>query len=176
MSILTVDAFESVVGSGMDASRLQDIIDRVEAQLAHDLGGPLIGPRTETLYPGVGYDGPVYLRRYAAAVTVTDAGSDVADVRLVEGGGAIERAGGAWQGAISVTYVPDDWERVLAALIEMVRDVVVPDTDREAGASRDERDAIARRRRRIILRDLRPTPRHGTIAVGPSYRLTRPLG
>lgn len=171
MSLLSVEEFENVVGTGADETTIQDVIDREEAQLAHDLGGELAGEREETYRPGVGYDGPVYLRRYTDAVEVTDAGAAVT-ARLIGKGGAIERADGAWQGDVVVTYTPSDEARLKRALTELVRDIIVPDRDREAGTARDDRDAIARRRRAILVRDLRPSPRHGTVSVGTSHRIT----
>lgn len=174
MSVLLVQDFEDAVKTGEDPSIIQDAIDREEAELVHALRGPLVGERTETLHPD-GHDGPLYLRRYTDAVEVTDDGSDVdADlIRLVGNGGAIERTDGRWLGTVTVTYTPNDELRVRRALIELVRDIVVPDRDREAGTIRDlDRIASGDQRRARLVRGLRPRVGHTTLRVGVSDRLT----
>lgn len=173
MSLLSVDEFEAAVGTGADPEMIQDAIDREEAELAHVLGGPLVGERTEVLRPGTGYDGPLYLQRFTDGVEITDAGTelDTDDVRILGGGGVIERVSGSWQGAVEVTYTPTDELRVRRALIELVRDVIVPDRDREAGTSRPSSDEAVRRRQRIV-RSLRPRVGHTTLNVRSTNRVT----
>lgn len=172
MSLLTVEEFEAVVGTGAGAITIQAVIDREEAELAHELGGALSGARTETYRPGAGYDGPIHLRRFTSAVTVTDAGASVTP-RLVANGGAIERPSGTWQGDVVVTYTPNDAARVKRVLIEMVREALVPDRDREAASQRDlDRLWGGDRRRRHLIRGLVPRPTHSVIAVRTSDRIT----
>lgn len=174
MSLLSVDEFESVVGTGADPDVIQDAIDREEAELAHELGGPLSGERTEVLRPGPWYVGPLFLRRFTDAVTVADAGADVhADsIRLIGGGGLIERSDGAWRGTVQVTYTPNDERRVIRALIELVRDVIVPDRDREAGSNRPDTVETSARRRQRLVRSLRPRVGHTIVTVGATDRIT----
>lgn len=174
MSLLSVDEFEAVVGTGADPALIQEVIDREEAELAHALGGPLAGERTEVKRPGAGYDGPVYLLRFVDAVEVTDAGADLDEdrVRIVAGGGALERVDGAWRGTVEVTYTPNDELRVRRALIEFVRDVIVPDRDREAGSSRPDTLETSERRRQRLVRSLRPRIEHTTLNIRTTDRIT----
>lgn len=173
MSTLTVEEFETLVGTGLDETILQDAIDREEAELAH-LIGPLTGERTELLYPGAGWDGPVYLSRFTDAIDEVLDGSDtITTYRLVRNGGAIERSDTRWyDGAVSVTYEPNDLLRVKRALIELVRDAVVPDIDREAGQARDDREELAQARRARLVRALRPSIHHATLRVTDTARVT----
>lgn len=179
MSLLSVEKFERMVNTGMDEDALQDAIDREEAELAHLLGGPLSGERTEELTPGAGYPGPVYLSRYADTVTeVTDRWYSLDDpgvittYRLVEDGGAIIRTDMSWGGIITVKYTPPAGEtlRIERALIELVRNAVVPDRDREAGTVRDDRYDVSTADRGRLIRGLRPHPRNGTIRIAGDFR------
>lgn len=163
--VLIPQDLEELVQTGLSIDVLQDAIDREVAALEHDLGGPLTGERTDTLYPRAGTDGPLWLRRYTSAVEVTDAGAEVT-VRLIEGGGAIERSTGTWTGPVAITYTPSDELRARTALIELVRNAVVPDRNREVGQARSgaaEDDERARRWR--FVRSLKPRPGSGTIRV-----------
>jgi hypothetical protein len=169
MSLLTVDEFEDLIGTGADPSIIQDAIDREEAEMAHLLGGPLVGERTETYRPTLDpYGGPVYLLRFTDSVTVTDSGATIG-VRLLANGSAIERDWGAWVGDVVVTYTPNDELRVRRALIELVREVLVPERDRAAAT---DRPPINEQRRMKMVRSLRPRLGHSTLRVRLSDRIT----
>jgi len=181
MPILSAADFEAIVDSGIDAAVISAAIAREEAALALRLAGPLDGERTDTLYPG-GHDGPLMLRRFASAVTVTSDGValDAADVRLVADGrgrpdGAIERASGAWGDTVTVTYTPDDGELVRRYLVEAVRRELVPDSERAVGEGRSQAGAAVDTGRALLrryLRDLQPQAGSVSVPVRISDRVT----
>lgn len=171
MSLLSVEEFEAVVQTGIDESVIQSAIDREEAELAYLLRGPLTGERDEVYYPGRSYSGPLYLRRFADEVDVVDADDSPLDVTYLSGG-AIEHSAGSWPRTVVITYTPNDELRVKRALIELVRDALVPDTDRTAGSARDERDVIAAARRQRLVAGLRPSVGSGTLRVVDTRRIS----
>lgn len=149
-------------------------ITREEEALAL-LIGPLDDERTQTLYPGAGYDGPLTLARFVLDVDdleVTDGGTAVAVRLLSDGrkrvGGCIERVDGAWSGTVEVTYEPADEERLKRYLIEATRDALAPDRERvpaedraSASLHRDNADAALTR----LLRDIVPAPRGSSTRI-----------
>lgn len=139
----SVEDVRALVPSALTDEQLATVISREEAWLARRIG-VLAGPRTQTFHirsatagmvidpgawtanVGVTSDrmGPLGLGRPTGAVTVTDGGVavDAADVRLLRGGTAVERASGGWTGpTVAVAYTPDDAEEVRRAVIELVR-------------------------------------------------------
>lgn len=181
MPTLTAGDFEAVVDSGIDTATIEAAIVREEAALERELGGPLEGERTDTLYPA-GHDGPLTLRRFATAVTVTSDGTalDQSDVRLVADGrgrpgGDIERASGAWGDVVTITSTPDDSEAVKRYLIEAVRRALVPDHDRAIGEGRSQAGAAVDTGRALLrryLRDLRPEVGSASVSIRISDRVT----
>jgi hypothetical protein len=165
MPVLTAADFEAVLDSGIDTATIEAAIAREEAALERELGGPLEGERTDTLYPA-GHDGPLTLRRFAAEVAVTSDGATLADsdIRLIADdrgrpGGAIERASGAWGDVVTVTSTPDNTETVKRYLIEAVRRSLVPDSERAIGEGRSQAGAAIDAGRALLrryLRDLQP--------------------
>jgi len=171
MSLLSVEEFEAVVQTGIDEAVIQSVIDEEEAELAYLLSGPLAGEREETYYPGRSYSGPLYLRRFTDEIDVVDGDTAPVDVTFLSGG-AIERSDGAWPRTVVVTYTPNDELRVKRALRELVRDALVPDTDRTAGSARDERDAMAAAKRQRLVASLRPSVGSGTLRVVSDRRVS----
>jgi hypothetical protein len=181
MAILTAADFEAVLDSGIDTATIEAAIAREEAALERELGGPLAGQRTDTLYPG-GHDGPLTLRRFVSAVTVTSDGATLgpSHVRLVADGrgrpgGAIERASGAWGDVVTVTSTPDDAEAVKRYLIEAVRRALVPDSERAVGEGRSQAGAAVDTGRALLrryLRDLQPQVGSTSVPVRISDRVT----
>jgi hypothetical protein len=181
MATLSAAEFEAIVDSGIDTATIEAAIAREEAALALALGGPLDGERTDTLYPA-GHDGPLTLRRFASAVTVTSDGTtlDPADVRLVADGrgrpgGAIERASGAWGEVVTVTSTPDDAPAVERYLLEAVRRALVPDSERAVGEGRSQAAAAVDTGRVLLrryLRDLQPQAGSTSVPVRISDRVT----
>lgn len=132
MSLVSVAEVQARnVGAELSASALQDAIDAAEAYLARYIG-PLSGERTETFYPRRGSE-PLYLRRAAPSVVVTDAGTvldlgeEAGEYRLLYSGTVIELVFTSWTttvygtGTVTVTYTPDDEAEVQEAVIDLVR-------------------------------------------------------
>lgn len=120
MSTVTLGEVRALVKSGLSDPDLQAVIDREEAWLAGRIGA-LTGVRTDTFTPGSGAS--LYLRRRAASVVITDAGSAVSgsDVAFSPGTGEIRRIVGAWRGDVTATYAPTDTATVARGVIELVR-------------------------------------------------------
>jgi hypothetical protein len=181
MPVLTAADFETIVDSGIDTATIEAAIAREEAALTRELGGPLDGQRTDTLYPA-GHDGLLTLRRFAAAVTVTSDGLalDATDVRLVADGrgrpgGAVERVSGAWGDVVTITSTPDDADAVKRYLIEAVRRALVPDSERAVGEGRSQAGAAVDTGRALLrryLRDLQPQAGSTSVPVRISDRVT----
>lgn len=172
MATLTAADFEAIVDSGIDTATIEAAISREEAALGRELGGPLDGERTDTLYPA-GHDGPLTLRRFASSVAVTSDGValDASDVRLVADGrgrpgGAIERASGAWGDIVTITSTSDDTDTVKRYLIEAVRRTLVPDSERIIGEGRSQAGAAVDTDRALLRRYLRDLqPQTGSVSV-----------
>ena len=181
MPTLTAADFEAIVDSGIDTATIEAVIAREEAALARELGGPLSGERTDTLYPA-GHDGPLTLRRFATGVTVTSDGLtlDAMDVRVIADGrgrpgGAIERASGAWGAMVTITSTPGDTEAVKRYLIEAVRRALVPDSERAVGEGRSQAGAAVDTSRALLrrhLRDLQPQAGSTSVPVRITERVT----
>jgi hypothetical protein len=181
MAVLTAGDFEAVLDSGIATATIEAAIAREEAALERELGGPLEGERTDTLYPA-GHDGPLTLCRFATAVTVTSDGVTLADsdARLVADGrgrpgGAIERASGAWGNVVTVTSTPADTEAVKRYLVEAVRRALVPDSERAVGEGRSQAGAAVDTGRALMrryLRDLQPQVGSTSVPVRISERVT----
>jgi hypothetical protein len=181
MPALTAADFEAVIDSGIDTATIEAAITREEAALARELGGPLDGERTDTLYPA-GHDGPLTLRRFANAVAVANDGVALggSDVRLVADGrgrpgGAIERASGAWGDVVTITSTPDDAAAVKRYLIEAVRRALLPDSERAVGEGRSQAGAAVDTSRALLrryLRDLQPQMGSVSVPVRTSDRVT----
>jgi hypothetical protein len=181
MPVLTPADFEAIVESAIDTATIEAAISREEAVLARELGGPLTGQRTDTLFPA-GHDGPLTLRRFAMTVTVTSDGVALgpSEVRVVADGrgrpgGAIERASGAWGEVVTVTSTPSDSEAVKRYLIEAVRRALVPDSERAVGEGRSQAGAAVDTGRALLrryLRDLQPQVGSTSVPVRISDRLT----
>lgn len=120
MSLVTLGDVRALVKSGLSDPDLQAVIDREEAWLASRIGA-LTGERTDTFTPGA--DAPLYLRRQAASVVLTDAGVAVAadQFTFTPSAGQIRRIYGSWKGPVTVTYTPTDSATVARAVIELVR-------------------------------------------------------
>ena len=134
-SLTTIAEVRALVKSRLSDANLQVIIDREEAWLAGKVG-VLTGERTDTFTPGLG-DTPLYLRRRAASVVLTDAGRTLAasEFLFTPSTGQIRRIWTpslqgdppwrqvylGWQGTVTATYTPDDEADVKRAVIELVR-------------------------------------------------------
>lgn len=177
-SILSVDDFEAIVQTGLDAAVIKPVIEREEAALVLRVG-PLVGERTDLIHPPVGWDRPLTLRRFAASATVAIAGVelDAAGYRLVSDGagrlgGCLERVDAVWSGdEVAVTSEPSalDAELLRRYLIEAVRAALVPDRERTAASDRTGA-AVHRDNQRLelrrLLRDVRPTHHAAPLLVG----------
>jgi hypothetical protein len=136
--LVSIADVRALVRSRLSDPDLQAIIDREEAWLAGKVGA-LTGERTDTFMPGLG-DTPLYLRRRAESVVMTDAGRTLAasEFLFTPSSGMIRRIWTpdladnppwrqlylGWQGTVSATYTPSDAAAVQRAVIELVRGTV----------------------------------------------------
>jgi hypothetical protein len=134
-SLVDIAAVRALVRSRLSDVDVQAVIDREEAWLAGRVG-PLTGERTDTFRPGIG-DTPLYLRRRAESVVMTDAGRTLAasEFLFTPSTGQIRRIWTpdlqddppwrqlylGWQGTVTATYTPSDQAAVERAIIELVR-------------------------------------------------------
>jgi len=133
-SVTSIAEVRALVRSRLSDPDLQVVIDREEAWLAGRVG-PLTGERTDTFTPGLG-DTPLYLRRRAESVVLTDDGRTLAasEFLFTPSTGMIRRivgylsdpprylyVAGAWQGTVTATYTPADEADVKLAVIALVR-------------------------------------------------------
>ncbi len=116
MSQVTVAEVRALTDASLSDGDLQGVIDREEAYLARRIG-PLVGPRTVTIsQPATEF---FRLMRPASTATATDAGAATA-VELVDER-YVYRANGYWNGAVTITYTPNDTAEVERVIIELVR-------------------------------------------------------
>ncbi len=134
-SVVSIAEVRALVRSRLSDPDLQVVIDREEAWLAGRVGA-LTGSRTDTYMPGLG-DTPLYLRRRAESVVLTDAGRTLAtsEFLFTPSTGMIRRIWTpdlqdnlpwrqlylGWQGTVTATYTPSDEADVKRAVIELVR-------------------------------------------------------
>ena len=134
-SLVDIAAVRALVRSRLSDVDLQAVIDREEAWLAGRVG-PLTGERTDTFMPGIG-DTPLYLRRRAESVVLTDDGRTLAASEFIftPSTGMIRRIWTpnladlpswrqvylGWQGTVTATYTPADESDVKGVVIELVR-------------------------------------------------------
>jgi hypothetical protein len=134
-SLVTIAEVRALINSRLSDVDLQAVIDREEAWLAGRVG-LLKGERTDTFTPGIG-DTPLYLRRRAESVVLTDAGRTLAasEFLFTPSTGQIRRIWTpdltneppwrqlylGWQGTVTATYTPADEAAVKRAVIELVR-------------------------------------------------------
>ena len=134
-SLTSIAEVRALVRSRLSDADLQVVIDREEAWLAGRVG-PLTGERTDTFTPGLG-DTPLYLRRRAESVVLTDASRTLAasEFLFTPSTGQIRRIWTpdltneppwrqlylGWQGTVTATYTPADEADVKRAVIELVR-------------------------------------------------------
>lgn len=134
---MTLPTLEEYRGRGIalpaDDLVAQDIVDGEEAWLARRLQGDLEGGRTETFHVGYGRSaGKLSLRRFTDAVTLVDAGTNVAtdQYRLVDSGSAVERLEPNqpwWTGPyVAATYEPNDEAEIRRALFDLVALAATP--------------------------------------------------
>jgi len=137
-SLVDIAAVRALVRSRLSDVDLQAVIDREEEWLAGRVG-PLTGERTDTFMPGIG-DTPLYLRRRADSVVLTDAGRTLvaSEFLFTPSTGQIRRIWTpdlaenppwrqlylGWQGTVAATYTPTDDAAVKRAVIELVRGTV----------------------------------------------------
>ena len=134
-SLVSVADVRALVRSRLSDGDLQVVIDREEAWLAGRIG-ELTGARTDTFTPGIG-DTPLYLRRRAPSVVLTDDGRTLAasEFLFTPSTGMIRRIWTpdlqgdppwrqlylGWAGTVTATYTPSDEADVERAVIELVR-------------------------------------------------------
>ena len=134
-SVTSIAEVRALVRSRLSDADLQVVIDREEGWLAGRVG-PLTGSRTDTFTPGLG-DTPLYLRRRAESVVLTDSGRTLAasEFLFTPSTGQIRRIWTpdlqgdppwrqlylGWQGTVNATYTPADEADVKRAVIELVR-------------------------------------------------------
>lgn len=137
-SLTSIAEVRALVKSRLTDIDLQAVIDREEAWLAGRVG-VLTGERTDTWTPGIG-DTPLFLRRRAESVVLTDAGRTLAasEFLFTPSTGMIRRIWTpdlqdnppwrqlylGWQGTVTATYTPSDEAAVKRAVIELVRGTV----------------------------------------------------
>ena len=161
MSLVTVAETRALVQTDLSDADLQDVIDRVEAEITARIGAPQdesgtvqitkqLQGGTENLYLPV---------EIGAVVSVVEDGlALIADEYRVWAGGVIERLpGGNWGHLVVVTFRPaDDRAQRKAVIIDLVRlDVNRTAMVRESIAGEYAYDAPANweaERRRIIKR------------------------
>jgi hypothetical protein len=137
-SLVSIAEVRALVRTRLSDSDLQAVIDREEAWLAGRVGA-LTGSRTDTFTPGIG-DTPLYLRRRAESVVLTDDGRTLAasEFLFTPSTGMIRRIWTpdltnsppwrqlylGWQGTVTATYSPSDEAAVERVVIELVRGTV----------------------------------------------------
>lgn len=128
MSETALAEVRALVATGLGDPDLQSVIDREEQYLAHELGAPISGERTQSVWRSGWYwrdSDHIYLARPTDAVTaITDNGVsiDPSAVRLFGNGSLLERVSGGWAGPlIELTYTPNDRLRVVRVVIELCR-------------------------------------------------------
>ncbi len=125
MSLTSIAEVRALVSSRLSDADLAAVITREEAWLANRVG-VLSGVRTDTFRPDPG-DAPIYLRRRAASVIVTDGGATLvadADYLFTPSTGMIRRLHRAWRSVVTVAYTPTDESAVKRVVIELVRGTV----------------------------------------------------
>lgn len=136
-SLVSIAEVRALVRSRLSDTDLQAVIDREEAWLAGKVG-TLTGERTDTYRPDLG-NTPLYLRRRAPSVVVTDDGATLVadtDYLFTPSTGMIRRVSWvepvppwreqplAWRGVVTVKSTPSDAAAVKRAVIELVRGTV----------------------------------------------------
>jgi hypothetical protein len=137
VSFVSIAEVRALIRSRLSDVDLQTVIDREEAWLAEPgRVGPLTGERIDSFTPGLG-DTPLYLRRRAESVVLTDDGRTMAasEFLFTPSTGMIRRIWTSdlatdppwrqvylgWQGTVTATYTPADEAAVKLAIIELVR-------------------------------------------------------
>lgn len=168
-SLVTPTEVKALVQTSLTDSELQTVIDREEAWLAGRIGA-LSGSRTETFYPTRGAE-PLFLRRPAPSVTVTDdgdavdLGEDDGEYRLLYGGTVVHRINTDWGDKVTVTYTPNDSAAVKTAVIDLIR-LRITDTgfvSERIGAysyQTNQRSGAREETREAIVRSLMARPRY----------------
>lgn len=164
-SVVSAQEVSAVMATGLELEALEAVIAREEAWLADDSQfgiGQLAGARTQTLWVGRDYSGPLLLARPTDGPSaVVDASVDVTDDVVLTGTARIERVSGVvWAGPrVDVTYEPNDLASVKRVVIELVRLAVSasPYQDESTdGHSRSYDVGGAAKLRASLARSLRP--------------------
>jgi hypothetical protein len=161
MSLVTVLETRALVQTDLSDDQLQEVIDRVEAEIIARIGAPQDDDGSVQITKRLqGGTDNVYLPvEIGEVVSVVEDGlSLIADEYRVWAGGVLERLpGGVWGQLVVVTFKPaDDRPQRKAAIIDLVRlDVNRTAMARESIAGEYAYDAPANweaERRRIIRR------------------------
>lgn len=127
--VTTAAQVRALVTNGLSDDDLNAVIAREESLLAADVGA-LSGSRVETFVVNTRTSAsPIRLRRRAnpASLSVTQNNVAATDIRLLPDGRTVELltsvgwAPSVWQGAVEATYIPDDTDRIVSWVIELVR-------------------------------------------------------
>ncbi|HVM29524.1 MAG TPA: hypothetical protein VM305_01955 [Candidatus Limnocylindrales bacterium] len=183
-TVVSADEISAVMATGLEPDALADLIAREEAWLANDSQfgiGQVTGERTQTLWVGRDYWGPLLLARPTDGPTaVVDAGVDVTDDVVLTGTARLERASrAAWAGPrVDVTYEPNDTASVKRVVIELVRLAISASpyqAEATDGHSRSYDVGGAAKLRAQLARSLRPhagplTAHLGSAVLPPAVR------
>lgn len=127
MSLVTVADVQALINTSLSSSDLQDVIDRVEAQVTARIGAPQTDAYATTVTKtlrGEGMNLFMPTEVYEVSSIVEDTVTLTSDEYRVWGGGVIERLpmGSNWGDRIVVTYKPaDDREKRSQVIIDLVR-------------------------------------------------------
>lgn len=127
MSLVTVADVQALINTSLSSSELQDVIDRVEAQVTARIGAPQTDAYATTVTKtlrGEGMNLFMPTEVYEVSSIVEDTVTLTSDEYRVWGGGVIERLpmGSNWGDRIVVTYKPaDDREKRSQVIIDLVR-------------------------------------------------------
>lgn len=167
-TVVSAQEIDAVMTTGLEAEALEEVIAREEDWLANDgqFGiGALVGARTQGLWVGRDYVGPLLLARPTdSLISVVDGGIDVTAVVALTGTARIERAAGAagqaWTGPrVDVTFAPSDTAAVKRVVIELVRLAISASpyqAESTDGHSRSYDVGGAAKLRASLARSLRP--------------------
>ncbi len=170
------------IGAGLETAALQAIIDEEEAWLEAELGGPLVGERTE--YAPLLHLRPrtsvLWLLRRATEVEVDEDGTDITtEVEVRPGGFRVARLpeGTPYTAPVSITYTPSDLLLVQRAVRLLVALTLADQAhaglvSEQIGSYSYNRGApgAAARARRAIVRSLQPRLGAGSVRLLSSVR------
>jgi hypothetical protein len=190
VSLTSLDDVSALVKTTLEGVSLQAVIDREEAYLASELRSPLTGIRTQKVWRPMARhcadaSAILLLRPTDEIDELRDNGDvlDASDVRLLEGGTAVERVG-YWTGPlVEVDYTPNDAANVVRVVVELCRLTLTEtgfNSESVAGDYQYQRAGIKpataieiqMASRAALVRSLRPSLRSASVSGQPVWRVS----